>query len=403
LQITFGGLEIMQSDSTKLLFLGCKDFPPFANEKIISGGMEVYTYELTKRLASTMDIRLIVGQNGSTKDVYDEELNCTVNKVPIYGQSVLQPISLMISSFFKAWKTRKDITIINAQTPLSALVAVACKFFFRKPYILSVHSFGSTTEHVGNRLYAMIYYLIERITLKYADKVVTAGESLKKFLSERHKIPFGAISVIHSGMDIAEVKRDDDFLKTRFNIKPDDFVLFFLGRYINENGVFDIIEAVRLLNERGVKVKLYFAGSGDLKQEISSRAKEYKIEDEVIELGPIYGEEKYQLIERADLLVRTSYHEVFPVAYLEALSVGTPVLATPVGDSAFIAKDSGGVELVPVHAPRAAADAIERLKSDPKRLKKMAESGINYIKTIPWNVQAEKLLEITKEVLDTTI
>jgi glycosyltransferase involved in cell wall biosynthesis len=387
-------------DKTKLLFLGCKDFPPFANKKIISGGMEVYTYELAKRLSSKFDIRLIVGRNGSSEDIFNDECNCTVNKVPIYGQSVLQPVSLMFSSLVKAWKTRKDINVINAQTPLSALVAVACKFLFKKPYVLSVHSFGSTTEHVGNRLFAMIYFMIERITIKYADKVVTAGESLKEFLSESHNIPLDAITVIHSGMDITEVKRDDEFLKSRFDIKPDDFVLFFLGRYINENGVFDIIDAVKLLKARGVRVKLYFAGSGDLKQEISNRAKEYGLEEEVIEIGPVYGEEKYKLIERADLMVRTSYHEVFPVAYLEALSVGTPVLATPVGDTAFIAKDSGAVELVPVSEPEVAADTIERLKNDPKRLKIMADSGLKYIKRIPWDVQAEKLLEVTKEVLD---
>lgn len=392
----------MSIKKTKLLFLGCKDFPPFANKKIISGGMEVYTYELTRRLASKLDIRLIVGRDGKSRDYYDKEINCNVNKVPIYGQSVLQPLSLTLTSLLKAWKTRKDINIINAQTPLSALVAVVCKFLFKKPYILSVHSFGSTTEHVGNRLYAMIYYIIERVTLRYADKVVTAGESLKKFLSERHKIPLDSITVIHSGMDLVEVKRDDAFLKKRFNITTDDFVLFFLGRYIDENGVFDIIDAVRLLKNKGVCVKLYFAGTGDLKQEIRNKAKEYQLEDEIIELGPIYGEEKYQLIERADIMMRTSYHEVFSVAFLEALSVGTPVIATPVGDTPYIARDSGGIELVPVHDPASIADAVLRLKNNPALLKKMGESGINYIKTIPWDRQAEKCLEVVNEVVKRT-
>ena len=393
----------MSTNKTKLLFLGCKDFPPFANKKIISGGMEVYTYELIKRLAGKMDIRIIIGRDEVSEDSFDENNKCTVNKVAIYGQSVLQPISLTISSFFKAFKTRKDITIINAQTPLSGLVAVMCKLLFKKPYVLTVHSFGSTTEHVGNRLYALVYYLIERITLKYADKVVTAGESLKKFLAERHKIPLEAITVIHSGMDIIEIKRDDAFLSAKFKIKPDDFVLFFLGRYIAENGLFDIIEAVRLLKKRNIPVKLYLAGSGELKQEVNKKIQQFQLEADIIDLGPIYGQEKYQLAERADLMLRTSYHEVFSVAFLEALSVGTPVIATPVGDTPYIARDSGGIELVPVHNPEAIVNAIERLKGNPDLLKKMAESGKKYIKGIPWSVQAEKTLTVINEVLDKKI
>ncbi len=387
------------ADKIKLLFLGCKDFPPFANKKIISGGMEVYTYELSKRLASTIDIRLIVGRDEVSEDVFDESDKCTINKVPIHGQSVMQPLSLTLYSFLKAWKTRKEITIINPQTPLSGLVAVVCKFLFKKPYVQTVHSFGSTTEHVGNKLYALIYYLIERLTLVYADKVVTAGESLKVFLSERHNIPIEKISVIHSGMDITDVSRDESFLDKKFKIKPDDFVLFFLGRYIAENGVFDIIEAVRILKSKNVPVKLYFAGSGELKKDINKKIVEYSLEANVIELGPVYGGEKYQLIERADIMLRTSYHEVFPVAFLEALSVGTPVIATPVGDNEYMARDSGGIELVPVHAPEAIAAAIERLKNSPEILSSMGESGIRYVKTIPWAKQAKKTLDILTSVL----
>lgn len=386
------------SNDTKLLFLGCKDFPPFTNKKIISGGMEVYTYELVKRLAAKINISLIIGRNRANEDYFDENYKCTVHKVTMYGQSVMQPVSLTVFSLFKALRTYKDITIINPQTPLTGLVAVICKLLFKKPYVQTVHSFGSTTEHAGNKLFALIYYLIERVTLKYADKVVTAGESLKNFLAERHGIPKEKISVIHSGMDLIEVQRDNTFLENRFKIKSDDFVLFFLGRYIAENGIFDIIEAVMLLKKRNLPVKLYFAGTGELKQEINKKIQQFQLETDVIELGPIYGQEKFQLIERADLMLRTSYHEVFSVAFLEALSVGTPVIATPVGDTPYIARDSQGIELVPVSNPMAIADAIERLKNDPEKLKNMAKSGKNYIKKIPWNVQAEKYLAVINEV-----
>ena len=117
-------------------------------------------------------------------------------------------------------------------------------------------------------------------------------------------------------------------------------------------------------------------------------------------IGPVLGDIKNQLIKRADLMIRTSYHEVFPITYLEAMSFGTPVIATPVGDVPYLAKISGAIELVPVNDPEKIADSVARLKASPAQLQKMSESGIKFIESISWEKQADKFQRVLESVIE---
>lgn len=382
----------------RLLILGCKDFPPFSNKKIISGGMEVYTYELVKKLSNRLEISLIKGQDSKNDDPLFLE-GIKVYNAMIFGNSVLQPVSLIIASFFKTLKLINHIDIVNAQTPLSAMIGCFCKLIFKKPYIVCVHIFGSTKEHAGNKLFALIYYLIEKITLRYADTVITVGDSLSKFLLDVYKLPQEKLIMIHPGMDFQMVKVDHHILKEKYGIDKNAFVLLYLGRFIKEKGIFDLIDAMKILKEKGIKVNLLFAGSGELEDEIIKEAAREEIEGYISSIGPIQGDIKNQLIKRADLMIRTSYHEVFPITYLEAMSFGTPVVATPVGDVPYLAEKSGAIELVPIRNPEKIAECVAKLKASPGQLDKMSKNGLKFIEGISWKNQADKFLKVLEDVI----
>lgn len=381
-----------------LLILGCKDFPPFNNKKIISGGMEVYTYELVKRLSGRIEISLIKGggiQNNDDLSLNDIKLYNAV----IWGKSVIQPVSLTVSSFFKTLRLVKYVDVINAQTPLSALIGAFCKLFFKKPYVVCVHIFGSTKEHAGNNLFASVYFIIEKITLKYADAIVTAGDSLSRFLMDAHKLRHDKLVVIHPGMDFQVTNINHNVLKEEYGIDDKAFVLLYLGRFIREKGIFDLIDAMAMLKKRDIKVNLLFAGSGELENKIVKESKRKGIEDYISVIGPVFGDMKNQLIKRADLVIRTSLHEVFPITFLEAMSFGTPVVATPVGDVPYLAEKSAAIEIVPINNPEKIADSIAKLKASPEQLRRMSESGLKFIESISWSCQAARFLKVIEDVV----
>jgi glycosyltransferase involved in cell wall biosynthesis len=159
----------------------------------------------------------------------------------------------------------------------------------------------------------------------------------------------------------------------------------------------DLLEAMKRLT--GTPVKLLIAGNGNLEGAIRRYVEKEQLQDQVELLGIVSGDDKIALLRSVDLVIRTSYHEVFPVAYLEALAHGVPVVATPVGDTEYMAKATGGIEIVPVKDPVKIAAAIERQRHhaglDPEAVMHCQQ----YLQSITWASQAEKTISLFNCVL----
>jgi glycosyltransferase involved in cell wall biosynthesis len=379
-----------------ILILGCKNYPAFSSPIVISGGMEVYVWELIKHLKDVFDFTVIAGRSKS------DDKSVKVISVPIFGGFAWQPISLVFFSFFICLGLiikRKKIDLINAQTPLSGLIGFVFKKLFGIPYIVSVHIFASTKEHVG-RL-AGVYGVIEKLVLNNADKVICAGYKLQEHLTSRYKLHPDHFVVIHPGMD--QVKNDKVAVNNTFKKVLDDgsFKMLFLGRLVDENGIMDLLEAVKYLKDK--PVKLLIAGNGNLEAAINGYIQKEQLQSKVKLLGIVRGKDKISLLQNVNLAVRLSYHEVFPVAYLEAITFGIPVVATPVGDTEYLAERTNAISIVPLNDSRKAADVIEEMiiadGLSPKVIKKCEA----FIQGINWKTQAEKTACMFNKILKENI
>lgn len=377
-----------------ILILGCKNYPAFCSRKVISGGMEVYVWDILRYLKDKYDFTVIAGYSQGDGRV-------EVISVPLVGGFALQPISLCVYSFFIAlWLalSGRKIDLVNAQTPLSGVVGLVLKKLFKVPYVVSVHIFASGEEHVGGL--AKLYGWIEKVVLMNADKVVSAGYQLKNFLDQRYGFPAGHVVVINPGMDIyapGEGKVSEFILD---ELKDGTYKLLFMGRLIKENGLMDLLEAVKLLRDK--PVKLLIAGNGNLEGVVKDFVLREGLQDKVKLLGIVKGADKLHLIKNVQLSIRTSYHEVFPVAYLESVSFGIPVIATPVGDTEYLAERTGAITIVPVKNPHAAAGAIEKHRQMGPLSPEVVERCRDFIGSISWEQQALYTAELFDSVLSTS-
>jgi glycosyltransferase involved in cell wall biosynthesis len=374
-----------------ILILGCKNYPAFSSDRVISGGMEVYVTEIVNYLKSDFRFTIIAGYSNS------DDPDVKVISVPLIGKFALQPISLSVYSFFIAiWKvitgTRYDL--VNAQTPLSGYVGYILKKLFGIPYVVTVHIFAATHDHVGRA--AGIYGRIEKVVLHHADKVISAGHELKKYLDARYKFKEDHVLVVHPGMDLVRFNETEVSSVLRERLKTDAYKILFMGRLIEENGVDDLLEAIhRLKNEN---LKLYFAGNGNLEKKIAGFVEKEQLQEKVILLGVIKGSDKQYLIRNVDLSVRTSYHEVFPVAYLESVSVGVPVIATPVGDTEYMAEHTGAIKIVPVNNPDEVVSAIKTQMNEGELSEEAVIKARSFINKISWERQSILTREVFKNV-----
>ena len=136
-----------------------------------------------------------------------------------------------------------------------------------------------------------------------------------------------------------------------------------VGRLISAKDYPVLLRAAALVKDRQCKFQLDIAGDGPERDKIESLIGSLGLADCVTMLGLVTDVDA--LYRRCDLCVSSSIREGLPVALLEAMAYGIPVVATDVGASAEVVKDGEGGLVVPPADPEALADAIATLLGDP--------------------------------------
>ncbi|MCC5635517.1 glycosyltransferase family 4 protein [Nostoc sp. CHAB 5844] len=107
--------------------------------------------------------------------------------------------------------------------------------------------------------------------------------------------------------------------------------LVFSGRVGQRKGAFDLIKAfANLPTEQQDRAELVFAGDGDIEQGLDL-VKNLNLVSHVTFLGWLSTDKKDELLANSHIFVLPSYNEALPMALLEAMAWGLPVITSPVG------------------------------------------------------------------------
>jgi len=128
-------------------------------------------------------------------------------------------------------------------------------------------------------------------------------------------------------------------------------------------GIPELLDAVRLLKERGCEVPLYLAGmEGDGKSFILERIRHLGIENEVHYLGSLSREEKIRMLRECEVYVQPSRYEGFGLAVLESMGCGACVIVRDVGAVREVVGDAG--LYLTSASPEELANMIEKALND---------------------------------------
>ena len=149
--------------------------------------------------------------------------------------------------------------------------------------------------------------------------------------------------------------------------------MVFVGRLSEAKGVFDLLSAISILKDAGLRVTADLIGTGQTDEEdrlVRSEAQAKGLEDAICFHGMKTGAEKQAILSGADLFVLPSHMEIFPVSILEAFACGLPVVSTSVGAIPEIVADGKNGILVNVGDVQALASAMRKiLKDKPLRMR----------------------------------
>ena len=153
-------------------------------------------------------------------------------------------------------------------------------------------------------------------------------------------------------------------------------IALFLGRLDRIKGLDVLAEAAGSLAESRDDFSLVVAGSGaaEYEAEIRDLVDRRGLSDLTVFTGMVVGEDKWRLLRAADLFVLPSRHESSPLAVMEAMASGTPVvISDQVGIHREIAEAGAG--LVTTLDAADVAGAIGRLLDDPDAAERMGRAG----------------------------
>ncbi len=197
---------------------------------------------------------------------------------------------------------------------------------------------------------------------KKLDSFVVASDYMKDHLLA-HKFPAEKINVIplFSTSEAKEISTKKD-------------ILLFVGQIVRGKGIDTLLQAMKLAK---TDKKLLICGSGKQETEFQDLTKKLGIEEKVNWLGKVKRKELDSYYRNAlCLLMPSRVPETFGLTGLEAMSYGTPVIASNVGGIGQWLKDGENGFLVPPNDPQTLAKKLEQFLSDQKEQKRMQQEAI---------------------------
>lgn len=190
--------------------------------------------------------------------------------------------------------------------------------------------------------------------------VIVLGEYWRKYI--RNIAPEAKVEVVQNAVVIPNQV-------SVWNSEPTQ--LLYLGVLIPRKGVKDLLDAMHSLTEHDTKtqknIRLVISGTGAEMESLQEQCRMLHLEQYVDFVGWVDGEKKKELLMNSQCLILPSYNEGLPVAILEALSFGVPVVSTDVGSIREAVEDGCNGHLIPKHAPDQIAAAVLDIIKDPLR------------------------------------
>jgi glycosyltransferase involved in cell wall biosynthesis len=260
----------------------------------------------------------------------------------------------------------------------------ACVFLGKLLNILVLATFqGRTHAHRG-----VIDYVVRPVVLKTCKGLIISSQAEQKRVQTAYAVPSRKISRIFSPVDIASWGIPNrSKIRSELEIPPEMKVVICHGRIeIHKKGLDVLLAAWELIcrDRSHQDLRLLLVGTG-------SDAEEFQRQIAAMSVSNIIWRNEYiqdrtllrQYLAAADVYTLPSRWEGFPVAPIEAMACGLPIVAADAQGVADILEDgeaSGGL-MVPKDNPQALAAAIGRILDDPALAEKLGNSAAHRAKT----------------------
>jgi glycosyltransferase involved in cell wall biosynthesis len=221
-----------------------------------------------------------------------------------------------------------------------------------------------TTEHNAWPTFALPTRVLNALTWPLDDAHIAVSDEVRASV----RPPFGAprTEVVVHGIDLAAVgaaRADRASMRRELGVADDDVLIGTVANYRVQKGYPDLLEAARSVLDAVPTTRFVAVGQGPLEAEIEAEHRRLALGPRFALLG--YREDPERVLAACDVFVLASHYEGYPVALMEALCLGLPVVATAVGGVPDAVHPGQQGLLVPPGRPAELARALVTVAEDP--------------------------------------
>ena len=249
---------------------------------------------------------------------------------------------------------------------------------------------------------------MEKWCARFTDLLITINkedyENAKKFKAKE------VVYVPGAGVDTHKFVASEgarNKVRSELGIKDDEIVLLSVGELIPRKNHAEVLRALKIMKDRGVlahedcdervqpkyKIKYLIAGRGKIETELKEHIKTLGLTDNVMMLG--FRTDIADVFAASDIYVFPSHQEGLPVALMEAMSVGMPVVCSKIrGNTDLIVDGEGGYLFDSKDAKSLVAALNKALVDNETRRSEMGQINVETMKSF----DKERVNEVMKNL-----
>ncbi len=293
-----------------------------------------------------------------------------------------------------------DADVVHCHTWYTDMAGALAKGMYGGKLVATVHSLEPLrpwkAEQLG-RGYQVSTWM-EKTGLSACDALVAVSSEMAQDIHRVYDFPRDKIHVIPNGIDEERFKPSSNpATLERLGVRR-PYVLF-VGRLTPQKGVFDLLEASRLL-PKGLQV-VCLTGRADTRTMEEEMARRVGAHANVLWVHRMLPEEEIiHLYTDCEAFVCPSLYEPFGIINLEAMACGRPVVATTVGGIKEVVVDGVTGRLVPPSNPPRLAEAITEVVGDRAKAGAMGLAGRRRVEQdFTWRAVARRTVDLYRSLL----
>lgn len=317
----------------------------------------------------------------AARNDYENPADCVIPYCDVYydikfERNPLNPKNLEAYRELKRILDEGEYDLVHCHTPVGGMLTrLAAGSARKKGSKIFYTAHGFHFYQGAPLLNWLVYYPLERWMARKTDVLITINQ--EDYQRAKHFPAKQVVYIPGVGVDLQRFAPDRAARlakRKELGLGEEEFALLSVGELIPRKNHALVLEALARLRREGKleKIRYLICGRGKIEAELRQKAEALGVADRVAFLG--YRKDVPQLCNACDLFVFMSLQEGLPVALMEAMACGLPVVCSRIRGNTDLVESGVNGEILD-STPEALAESIQRLRLDPVRRERYAASA----------------------------